>query len=109
MNQTEIAISAINGLRIIIAQKPIVALNDHWNVAAFGNTSLNYRMILQLVKLLKIVVAKFKVFASLRAPLGLMCKVKNVFLETKTVPPSWNKARDTLETLVAQGTKRTAK
>ena len=53
MNQREIAISAINGLRIIIAQKLSVALNDHWNVAAFGNTSLNYRMILQLVKVIE--------------------------------------------------------
>ena len=42
MSQREIAISAINGLRIIIAQKLIVALNDHWNVAAFGSMSLNY-------------------------------------------------------------------
>ena len=53
MNQREIAISSINGLRTIIAQKLIVALNDHWNRAAFGHMSLNYRMILQLVKVIK--------------------------------------------------------
>ena len=53
MNQREITISVINGLRIIIAQKLIVALNDHWNVAAFGSMSLNHKMILQLVKLIK--------------------------------------------------------
>ena len=53
MNQREIAISVINGLRTIIAQKLIVALNDHWNVAAFGSMSLNHRTILQLVKVIK--------------------------------------------------------
>ena len=40
MNQREIAFPFINGLRTIIAQKLIVALNDHWNRAAFGNMSL---------------------------------------------------------------------
>ena len=53
MNQRENAISSINGLRTIIAQKIIVALNEHWNVAAFGNMSLNYRMILLLVENVK--------------------------------------------------------
>ena len=53
MSQREITISSVNGLRIIIAQKLIATLNDHWNVAAFGRMSLNYKMVLHLVKVIK--------------------------------------------------------
>ena len=53
MSQHEISISSVNGLRAIIAQKLIVALNDHWNVAAFGRMSLNYKMVLNLVRVIK--------------------------------------------------------
>ena len=53
MSQREITISSVNGLRTIIAQKLIAALNDHWNVAAFGGMSLNYKMVLHLVKVIK--------------------------------------------------------
>ena len=53
MSQREISISSVNGLRTIIAQKLIAALNDHWNVAALGRMSLNYKMVLHLVKVIK--------------------------------------------------------
>ena len=53
MNQREITISSINGLRHIIAQKAMLALNKHWNEAAFGKISLNQEMVIQLVKVIK--------------------------------------------------------
>ena len=53
MNQREIAISSINGLRHIIAQKLILALNQHWNDAAYGKISLNQETVMSLVKTIK--------------------------------------------------------
>ena len=53
MNQREIALASINGLRTVMAQQIIAALNNHWNVAAFGKISLNHKRILQLLKIIK--------------------------------------------------------
>ena len=53
MNQREITLATINGLRIVMAQQIIAALNNHWNVAAFGKLSLNHKRVLQLLKIIK--------------------------------------------------------
>ena len=53
MNQREITLATINGLRTVMAQQIIAALNNHWNVAAFGKISLNHKRILQLLKIIK--------------------------------------------------------
>ena len=53
MNHREITLATINGLRIVMAQQIIAALNNHWNVAAFGKLSLNHKRVLQLLKIIK--------------------------------------------------------
>ena len=53
MNQREVAIASINGLRNLIVQYLTVAMNNHWNTAVFGNVPLNCKMIHQLVRAVK--------------------------------------------------------
>ena len=53
MNQWEITIASINGLRNLIVQYRIVAMNNHWNTAAFGNEPLNCKMICQVFRAVK--------------------------------------------------------
>ena len=88
MNQREIAIASINGLRHIIAQKVILALNKHWNEAAFGKISLNQEMILQLVKVIKVCSQKILQICQNQTHPWILVKGKKKYYTDEDYPPA---------------------
>ena len=88
MNQREITISSINGLRHVIVQKLILALNHHWNDAAFGKVSLNQEVTIQLIKIIKDYAQRMLLICQTQANPWTLVKGKKRFHDGEDYSPA---------------------